>query len=53
LGIGLAFYSQAGAPWQIYLSHSLLGLSLGLVGVMVQTNGLLQFIKRRNGFVFF
>jgi MFS family permease len=35
LGIGLAFYSQAGAPWQIYLSHSLLGLSLGLVGVMV------------------
>ncbi len=37
LGGALVFYSQATNPWQIYLSHSLLGLSLGLVGVLPQT----------------
>jgi len=49
LGGGLAFYSQATAPWQIYLSHSLLGLSLGLVGVMVQTVLIANWFRRRRG----
>ncbi|MBA2606753.1 MAG: MFS transporter [Acidobacteria bacterium] len=49
LGSGLAFYSQAGAPWQIYLSHSLLGLSLGLVGVMVQTVLIANWFRRKRG----
>ncbi|MCA1622575.1 MAG: MFS transporter [Acidobacteria bacterium] len=49
LGGGLAFYSQATAPWQVYLSHSLLGLSLGLVGVMVQTVLIANWFRRKRG----
>lgn len=49
LGGGLAFYSQASAPWQIYLSHSLLGLSLGLVGVMIQTVLIANWFRRKRG----
>jgi MFS family permease len=49
LGGGLAFYSGATAPWQIYLSHSLLGVSLGLVGVMIQTVLIANWFRRRRG----
>jgi MFS family permease len=49
LGGGLAFYSQATAPWQVYLSHSLLGLSLGLVGVMIQTVLIANWFRRKRG----
>ncbi len=49
LGGGLAFYSQATAPWQVYLSHSLLGLSLGLVGVMVQTVLIANWFRHKRG----
>ena len=37
LGGGLVVYSFATLPWHIYLCHALLGLSLGFVGVMMQT----------------
>ena len=49
LGGGLALYSRAEAPWQVYLSHSLLGLSLGLVGVMMQTVLIANWFDRRRG----
>jgi MFS family permease len=49
LGAGLALYSQATSPWQIYVSHSLLGLSLGLVGVMIQTVLVANWFRRRRG----
>jgi len=49
LGGGLLFYSQARAPWQIYASHSLLGASLGLVGVMIQTVLVANWFRRRRG----
>src|SRR5687768_15694610 len=49
LGAGLIFYSRATTPWHIYLSHSLLGLSLGLVGVMMQTVLIANWFRRRRG----
>lgn len=49
LGSTLVFYSQTTNPWQIYLSHSLLGLSLGLVGVLPQTVLISRWFRRRRG----
>ena len=49
LGGGLAFYSRATSAWEIYVSHSLLGLSLGLVGVMIQTVLVANWFRRRRG----
>lgn len=49
LGGGLVFYSRATVPWQIYLSHSFLGISLGLVGVMMQTVLIANWFRRKRG----
>lgn len=49
LGGALILYSQATSPWQIYLSHSLLGLSLGLVGVLPQTVLISRWFRRKRG----
>jgi len=49
LGSGLVYYSFASGPADIYLSHSLLGLSLGLVGVMIQTVLISNWFRRRRG----
>lgn len=49
LGIGLIFYSFATKPLDVYLSHSILGLSLGLVGVMIQTVLISNWFRRRRG----
>src|SRR4030095_3477189 len=49
LGGGLAVYSFATQPWHIYLCHSLLGLSLGLAGAMMQTVRIAGWCRRRRG----
>lgn len=49
LGGGLVLYSQTTNPWQIYLSHSLLGLSLGFVGVLPQTVLISRWFRRKRG----
>jgi len=49
LGGGLVFYSFASTPGDVYLSHSLLGLSLGLVGVMIQTVLISNWFRRKRG----
>ncbi|MEJ7624314.1 MAG: MFS transporter [Pyrinomonadaceae bacterium] len=49
LGGGLLFYSFADRPIDIYMSHSLLGLSLGLIGVMIQTVLISHWFRRRRG----
>ena len=49
LGGGLLIYSQAAAPWQIYLAHSLFGISLGLVGVMINAVLISNWFRRRRG----
>lgn len=49
LGCGLAFYSFAAGPLDVYVSHSLLGLSLGLVGVMIQTVLISNWFRRKRG----
>lgn len=49
LGGALLFYSNASSPWHIYVSHSALGLSLGLVGVMVQTVLVANWFRRKRG----
>lgn len=49
LGGGLVFYSRATVAWQIYISHSLLGVSLGLVGVMMQTVLIANWFRRKRG----
>jgi MFS family permease len=49
LGGGLAVYAFATLPWHIYVCHSLLGLSLGLVGVMMQTVLIANWFHRRRG----
>ncbi len=49
LGSGLVYYSFAAKPLDVYLSHSLLGLSLGLVGVMIQTVLISNWFRRRRG----
>jgi MFS family permease len=47
LGSGLVFYSSASSPIDVYISHSLLGLSLGLVGVMIQTVLVSNWFRRK------
>jgi sugar phosphate permease len=37
LGSGLIIYSQANSPIMVYAAHALAGISLGFVGVMVNT----------------
>jgi len=49
LGGGLAVYSFASLPWHIYLCHALLGLSLGFVGVMMQTVLIAKWFRSRRG----
>lgn len=49
LGSGLVYYSFASTPIDVYLSHSLLGLSLGFVGVMIQTVLISNWYRRRRG----
>lgn len=49
LGGGLLFYSFAVKPFDVYLSHFLLGLSLGLVGVMIQTVLISNWFRRQRG----
>jgi MFS family permease len=49
LGGGLVFYSFATKPLDVYLSHSFLGLSLGLVGVLIQTVLISNWFRRRRG----
>ncbi len=49
LASGLVYYSFASGPADIYLSHSLLGLSLGMVGVMIQTVLISNWFRRRRG----
>ena len=49
LGSGLVFYSFATKPLDVYLSHSMLGLSLGLVGVLIQTVLISNWFRRRRG----
>jgi MFS family permease len=49
LGTGLLHYSFATKPADIYLSHSLLGFSLGLVGVMIQTVLVSNWFRRKRG----
>jgi len=49
LGGGLLFYSAAETPLDVYISHSALGLSLGLVGVMIQTVLISNWFRRKRG----
>jgi MFS family permease len=49
LGCGLVLYSSATQAWHVYLCHSLLGLSLGLVGVMMQTVLIADWFRERRG----
>jgi sugar phosphate permease len=49
LGGGLLLYSTANAPTIVYLSHCLLGLSLGLIGVMMQTVIISNWFRRLRG----
>ena len=49
LGSGLVFYSFAAKPGDVYLSHSMLGMALGLVGVMIQTVLVSNWFRRKRG----
>lgn len=49
LGGGLIFYSFAGQPRDVYLSHSMFGLALGMVGVMIQTVLISNWFRRNRG----
>lgn len=49
LGSGLLLYSFANSPIFVYASHCLLGLSLGLVGVMIQTVLISNWFRRKRG----
>ncbi|MGI8811093.1 MAG: MFS transporter [Pyrinomonadaceae bacterium] len=49
LGGALVFYSIASSPSDIYISHSALGLSLGLVGVTIQTVLISNWFRRKRG----
>lgn len=49
LGSALMLYSFATTPLHIYLSHSLFGLALGLVGVMIQTVLISNWFRRLRG----
>lgn len=49
LGLGLFSYTLAEQPAHVYFSHSLLGISLGLVGVMIQTVLISTWFRRKRG----
>ena len=49
LGAGLAIYSRAASPVVVYLSHILLGISLGFVGVLVNTVLVSNWFRRKRG----
>lgn len=51
LGSGLILYSQATAPAMIYLAHALLGISLGFVGVLVNTVLVSNWFLKKRGAV--
>ena len=49
LGVGLVIYSQSNSSGLVYLSHSLLGASLGFVGVLVNTVLISNWFRRNRG----
>lgn len=49
LGAGLVLYSQARAAAVVYIAHALLGISLGFVGVLVNTVLISHWFHRRRG----
>lgn len=49
LGAGLVVYSQASSATMVYLSHALLGTSLGFVGVLVNTVLVSGWFSRNRG----
>ncbi len=49
LGGGLLFYSRAVSPLDVYIAHSLFGVALGFVGVIVQTVLVANWFRRRRG----
>jgi MFS family permease len=49
LGAGLIVYSQASSAMMVYLSHALLGISLGFVGVLVNTVLVSGWFSRNRG----
>ena len=49
LGIGLIVYSQATSPNFVYLAHSLMGISLGFVGVLVNTVLISNWFLKKRG----
>jgi sugar phosphate permease len=49
LGAGLVIYSQANSSGIVYLAHSLLGVSLGFVGVLVNTVLISNWFRRNRG----
>lgn len=50
LGGGLALYSQSTSAAMVFASHALLGISLGFVGVLVNTVLISNWFTRRRGF---
>lgn len=49
LGIGLIFHSQATTPAVVYLSRSLMGVSLGLIGVLATVVLVSNWFRRLRG----
>lgn len=49
LGSGLALYSQSTSAAMVFASHALLGISLGFVGVLVNTVLISNWFTRRRG----
>jgi len=49
LGAGMALYSRATSPTVVYLSHILLGISLGFVGILVNTVLVSNWFRRKRG----
>jgi MFS family permease len=49
LGAGLIVYSQATSPTFVYLAHSMLGISLGFVGVLVNTVLISNWFLKKRG----
>lgn len=49
LGAGLVLYSQANAAAVVYIAHALLGISLGFVGVLVNTVLISHWFHHRRG----
>lgn len=49
LGVGLIIYSQAASAPMVYLAHSLMGMSLGFVGVLVNTVLISNWFLKKRG----